>query len=239
MSIPALLLIETIAQQREEVRARPERLAALERLQRWQVDRLRRTYEDYHAQARYKDALDFFMQDLYGPHDFRERDRDMRKVLQTWYRLLPERAMEAVSRALELEALSQALDLDVADALGSQLITQSTYAQAYRTANRRHDRQRQIWLIMSAGRSLDELIHHKWIAAALRLARRPARVAGVLSLHAFLERGYAAFAKMRDAEDLLRIIEQRETAIMRNLFDGNPQPFDVVASHAPVRRRAR
>jgi hypothetical protein len=145
--------------------------------------------------------------------------------------------LEAITRALELEALSQSLDLEVVDRLSDAPLTEAAYARAYRTANRRHDRQRQIWLILTAGRSLDELIKHAWMPTMLRLARRPARLAGVTALHEFLERGYAAFAHMAGAEELLRVIEERETAIMRNLFDGAPDPFTVTVPRA-VKRNA-
>lgn len=227
MTPAALSLIEEIQTLRAQLQTQPQRLATLERLQRWQVERLRSTYDDYHRSERYREALEFFVRDLYGPHDFRERDRALHRVIGMWYRLLPERAVVAVTQALELEALSQQLDLRVADALGEATITDTSYAQAYRKANRRRDRQRQIWLILTSGRALDALVAHPWIERALQLARRPARLAGVTSLHEFLARGYAAFAKMQGADELLRVIEQRENAIMRSLFDGVARPFDL------------
>jgi hypothetical protein len=238
MTIPALRLIDSIARRRAELRATPDALGRVERVQRWQIARLQRTYADYHADDRYRGALDFFIEDMYGPHDFRQRDDDLRKVMNTWYRLLPERALDAITGALELEALSQALDIDVAGALGTGSITESSYAAAYRQANGRQDRQRQISLILRAGRALLELVGRPWVQTALRMARRPARLAGVSALHEFLERGYAAFEKMTDAEDLLRVIERRETAIMQNLFEGAACPFDVASTDAPARRKA-
>lgn len=237
MKPAALLLIDSISRTRVELRSTPAELDRLERVQRWQVARLRRTYADYQADAAYADALDFFVSDLYGPHDFRQRDTDLQKVIHGWYRVLPERALEAITGALELEALSQALDMAVAAVIADETITEASYADAYRKANRKSDRQRQIWLIVRVGESLMELVDRPWVQTGLRLARRPARLAGVTALHSFLERGCAAFSKMTDADALFKAIRARETGIMKKLFAGTAQPFDV-DSRVSARRKA-
>ncbi|MET0656626.1 MAG: hypothetical protein ABW110_00510 [Steroidobacteraceae bacterium] len=222
-----LPLVTSIARMRQELQQDPERFARLRRVQDWQSHRLSRTYGDFLFHPRYRDALNFFVRDLYGPHDFSQRDRDLQRVLATWERALPDRALNAVRNALELEALTEALDVAVLDALGHRVPDVVSYAGAYRKADRRPDRQRQIWLILSAGRALNTLVGTPWVSGALRLARTPARLAGVHVLHDFLERGYRAFEKMGDAEELLRSIERRETRIMQRLFAGTPAPFDL------------
>ena len=112
-------------------------------------------------------------------------------------------------------------------ALGAANLTIVSYAAAYRRADRREDRQRQIWLIVAAGRELDALINVAGIGVALRAARLPARMIGVSALQNFLERGYRAFKAMGGAQELLRSIEQRETAIMQRLFAGSADPFRI------------
>lgn len=223
----ARAVIDELVLTRTQLARDPRTLAQLRALQAWQVQRLQSTYEDYAADPRYRAALEFFVQDLYGPHDFARRDRDLRKVLRQWERLLPQRALQAVIRALELEALSQSLDLAVVAALGGAAPTLAYYAQAYRRAGRREDRQRQIWLIVAAGRSLDALIGIPGLGAALRTARLPARMMGVTHLHDFLERGYKAFKTMGGANELLGVIEERETTILRRLFAGGSDPFRI------------
>lgn len=221
----ALALIESLAAARSRLQQDAAQRAPLDRLQRWQVDRLRRTYADFGRDPRYASALEFFVGDLYGPHEFSRRDADLRKVLRSWERLLPARALAAVIAALELEALTLDLDVAMVAALEGADVAEHSYAQAYRRMNRRPDRERQIRLILDAGRALNELIRLPVIGTALRMARTPARAAGVLFLHAFLERGYKAFARMQDAQPLLAAIERREIAIMERLFAGEPDPF--------------
>lgn len=233
----ALALIDELALTREVLERQPRRLAELRALQRWQAERLRGTYADFGADARYAPALEFFVSDLYGPHDVRRRHGDIRKVLHQWQRLLPERALEAVAHALQLEALTQSLDLAVVAALDGAPPTPTSYAAAYRRADRRLDRQRQIWLITAAGRSLDSLIAAPAVGIALRAAKLPSRLIGVSALHYFLERGYRAFKNMGGAGELLRAIEQRETAILQRLFAGSNEPFRI-DSPLPLARRS-
>lgn len=234
----ALELIDKIALTRDAVARDSGTLAGLRALQRWQAQRLRSTYEDYAAAPRYRAALEFFLQDLYGPHDFTRRDRDLRKVLHQWERLLPQRALQALMHALELEALSQSLDIATATALGDARPTPASYAVAYRRIGRREDRQRQIWLTVAAGRALDALIEQPALGVALRTARLPARVLGVAELQAFLERGYKAFRTMGGAAGLLQAIQQRETTIMHRLFAGSSDPFRVDDGVARARPQA-
>jgi hypothetical protein len=223
----ALALIDEIALTRAALERQPRRLAEFRALQRWQSERLHSTYADFAADARYAPALEFFVNDLYGPHDFKERHSDLRKVLHQWQRLLPERALQAVMYALQLEALTQTLDLAVVAALAGAQPTCASYAAAYRRADRRIDRQRQIWLILAAGRALDALISAPAIGIALRAAKLPARIIGVSALQGFLERGYRAFKNMGGGAELLRAIEQRETAILQRLFAGSSDPFRI------------
>jgi hypothetical protein len=223
----ALALIDQIALTRDSIAHDQRVLTGVQALQHWQAQRLQRTYADYAAEPRYGAAIEFFLQDLYGPHDFAPRDRDLRKVLQQWERLLPARALQALVNALELEALSQSLDIATADAVGGAQLTLESYALAYRRTGRREDRQRQIWLTVAAGRALDSLIEAPALGVALRTARLPARVLGVATLQAFLERGYKAFKRMNGADELLQAIQQRETTIMHRLFAGSSDPYRI------------
>jgi hypothetical protein len=227
MTKSALALVDEIAATRAQVAQDPSKLGRLQALQRWQVERLQLTYADLAMDPRHRAALEFFIEDLYGPHDFTQRHRDLMKVLKQWERLLGERALQAVMHALQLEALSQSLDLAMLAALGTANLTVASYAAAYRRADRREDRQRQIWLTLAAGRELDALINVAGIGVALRAARLPARMIGVNTLQEFLERGYRAFKAMGGAQELLRNIEQRETTIMQRLLAGSADPFRI------------
>ena len=229
MTSPALRFLDAMERRRLEWQQDPARLAELQGLQHWQAERLERTYTDLASQPRYRAAVRFFLQDLYGPHDFTQRNRDLKKVLAPWEQRLPPMAYQAVLFALELENLTQELDISMVNALQGRAVTPAAYAAAYRQVGERVRRQRQIWLVVAAGRALDALVQLPMIGTALRLARLPARLTGVRVLHEFLERGHAAFRHMGGAQELLRSIEQRETAIMQQLFAGARDPLGPTA----------
>ena len=69
---------------------------------------------------------------------------------------------------------------------------------------------------------------------ALAVMRMPARAAGLGALQGFLERGVAAFARMRGATEFLDTIDARESALMNAIFAGDDAPFrDPRAASTP------
>jgi hypothetical protein len=59
------------------------------------------------------------------------------------------------------------------------------------------------------------------ISVILMLARKPAKVAGVESLHAFLEKGFNAFKELGNVHDFIDPIISRERDMMNALFAAN------------------
>jgi hypothetical protein len=154
--------------------------------------------------------------------------------------------LQTVAAALELDLLSHRLDLDVATALGRLLaprapIDERAYAQAYRHAGTRADRERQIELLVTVGRDLDAMVRKPLIFMILKLARGPALHAGLGQLQSFLERGFGAFKAMGGADEFLATIAAREHEVLRRLYAGHAAPFDVAESVAErgERRRVR
>jgi len=199
--------------------------ARLAELKRWQSARLRKTYDDFTAQPRYRAATGFFIGDLYGAKDFSARDQAMLRILPVMSRMLPESAVETATLAIELEALSEELDHQLAAALPDGPITDATYAEAYRRSSTRAERERQVDLIDATGRRLDALVKKPMVAQMLKLMRRPARLAGLADLQDFLERGFGAFRDMDGAQEFLATVKRRELEILNRLFSGSAAPF--------------
>ena len=57
-------------------------LAAFNQLQAWQQQRLGCTFADLNELEHYRPAIDFFLTEVYGGLDFRERDEDMGQVMR-------------------------------------------------------------------------------------------------------------------------------------------------------------
>jgi hypothetical protein len=200
-----------------------ERLAEL---QRWQSQRLLRSHADLRANPRYRAAVEFFFNELYGGGDPHARDRDLQRVHHVMERLLPGEALRALMLAIELEILSQELDAEVAKGLPAGPVTVEGYAAGYRRAGRRADRERQIELLGVIGSYLDRVVKKPIIRGLVHLSRGPAHVAGFGSLQEFLEHGLDAFEGMKGAHEFLAMLREREWRAMERVFEGVADPFE-------------
>lgn len=199
-------------------------------LQRWQSRRLARSYDDLLQAPDSRAATRFFLSDLYGDHDVSLRDREMERVMPMMQRILPPAMLMIAADAIELAVLSHALDLRVAEQLARAGLAESQidipgYAAAYRAAGHARLRQRQIQRIESVGLALGDAVNQPWIARLLRLARGPARLAGLLELQRFLERGFDSFGQLHDVPAFMARLCGSEREASERLFAGHPDPF--------------
>jgi hypothetical protein len=219
-------LLERNAALRDVFAADPRLARQQRRLQKWQSKRLMRSHADLHASPRYRLAVEFFFNELYGGGDAKRRDTDLMRVQTAMERLLPREGLEALCLAIELETLSQELDAAVARALPDAPITVPRYAEAYRAAGREADRRRQIELTSEVGTYLDGVVRKPMVRALVRLARAPAHAAGFGQLQEFLERGFRAFETMHGAREFVETIRERELRASARLFAAEADPFE-------------
>mgnify|MGYP001813768333 CR=1 FL=1 len=199
-----------------------------ESLQQWQLARLTTTFDDLYRHDGYRRAVEFFVSDLYGGLDFRERDQEMERVMPIMVRFLPDNALVALSEAFELQALSIEYDLAMARYMESRGIGDlgmPEYCEVYLARSDREGRERQISLIRKIGRDLQKLVNKPVINYLLRMLRGPAHAAGFGKLQEFLEDGFASFRALEDADHFVDTIYDREWAAMERLFGGDPDPF--------------
>lgn len=201
-------------------------------LKRWQSDRLRWTYPDLFAQPRYRAAGEFFLNELYGAKDFEQRDQEALRVVSKLVRMLPDRAIETMAMAVELDELSEVLDARVAERIALP-ITDTGYAAAYRAAGTVEERTRQIERVDEIGRSLERLARLPLLAGMIHMMRFPAEAAGLGHLHHFLQSGFDAFKAMGPAAHFLDTIRTRESELMRRIFAGEPEPFSGLTPARP------
>jgi hypothetical protein len=220
-------LLERMAELHAARRADPVLALAVERLAFWQASRMGATYADLAVQARYADAIAFFLSDLYGSADFAQRDADLARIVPVLTRMLPARVIATIADATELNVISQELDRGLLARLprADGMFTVAEYCSAYRSPDDRAARERQIGLIGQIGAGLDDYVRKPMIRSALAVMRRPARLAGLFMLHDFLERGFLAFRKMKGAGAFLATIDRREHELMVALYAGESAPF--------------
>ncbi len=202
--------------------------ASLHLVKAWQQQRLKKSFAQLLESPRYNKAAQFFLDELYGDFDLRARDLDLARMAPTLRRFLPEHAQAALADAIELDALSHQLDLDLASQLPKNLQTLDvkTYAKAYRESKAAAQRDRQLHLIEVVGHQLDRLVRQTWLGPVIKLARVPAEMLGIASMHRFLVNGLNAFRVMRGADEFIQIIVDGETKIKNRLLSNQPDPFE-------------
>ena len=188
------------------------------KLQTWQTKRLLITHDDLWCSKRFKPAMQFFVDELYGPKDFSQRDSELARVVPKMSKLLPESALLSLEAALRLNCLSLELDIALVQQLGSDNINRDSYFNCYRQSNNQTKREEQIKLLENLGLDLAKVVKISGISAVLLLSRKPAKVAGVASLHGFLEKGFKAFKKLGEVDDFIQPIVSRERQLMNLLF---------------------
>jgi hypothetical protein len=210
--------LQTVASERARRDAAPELGACVLALKRYQQSRFSRTYADLLASPRYGPAARFFLEELYGPRDFSQRDAQFARVVPALVKLFPDEIVATVQTLAELHALSETLDTETALHLSRPSVDAAAYIAAWQATGRRAERERQIALTLAVGESLDVLTRNPLVRNTLRMMRGPARAAGLGELQSFLETGFDAFKAMRGAREFLDDIGRRERALAAALF---------------------
>jgi hypothetical protein len=211
-----------VAQERSLRATNPDLAARVVQLKAFQQERFRRSYADLLVAPRYQGAASFFLEELYGPKDFAQRDAQFQRVVRPMVKLFPAEVANTVLQLIQLHALSERLDTLMAQAL-PQGFAPADYVAAWQAVGQAAQRAAQIDLTLRVGRALDVYTHKPLLRHALRMMRGPASVAGLSALQSFLECGFDTFQAMRGAEGFLATIEQREQGWTACLFSGDPE----------------
>ena len=187
-------------------------------LQTWQTKRLLVTHDDLWNSKRFKPAMQFFIDEIYGPKDFSQRDIELARVLPNMAKVLPDKGLKSLQAALRLNRLSLELDIALVQELNNKEINRSNYFTCYRQSSNQSKREEQIKLLEDLGLDLAQVVKITGISAILMLSRKPAKVAGVESLHGFLEKGFNSFKKLGEVHDFIDPIINRERELMNSLF---------------------
>ena len=201
-------------------------------LRAWQADRLAYTYADLLSDPDTAAGCRFFLDEIYGPQDFSQRDADFQRLYDGLTRFLPERMLWILKEALELNRLSHALDRELLDVLVAQLglqdrLTPEMYAEAYRRGANYAVRVEQIERLAALVLELGGGTKLPLVGLTLRAARLPAQAAGWHELYDFLRRGYAAFRPMKDVPAFAAAIRQRERQLLDAIYAGAENPFGL------------
>ena len=215
-------ILESLAAVEAERRKRaatPTLTREVAALKAYQQARFARTHAALLAHRRFGRAANFFLNELYGPQDFAQRDAQFGRIVPALVRLFPEDIVKTVESLAAVHALSERLDTAMAIHLDGAAPGRERYVRAWQATGEPAARTRQIELVMQVGRALDRHTRSFVLRASLKAMRGPARAAGMGALQTFLEAGFDAFASMGAAAEFLGVIETRESALARRLFE--------------------
>lgn len=224
-----LATLDAVEDERRLRAAHPHLAKQVSALKAFQQRRFSHTYEDLLQDARYGPVARFFLDELYGPSDFTQRDVQFSRVVPSMVRLFPREVVETVADLATLHALSERLDTEMARHVDALPITPLAYLRAWRATGRSSERAMQIALTLAVANRLDKFTRKPLLRNSLRLMRGPARAAGLGELQQFLETGFDTFRAMKGADEFVRLVQAREQALASALFrDGNPKDVDAV-----------
>jgi len=217
--------LATVDAERRRRAAEPALAAGVHAVKTYQQSRFERTHSGLFEHPRYGRAARFFVDELYGPQDFAERDAQFSRIVPALVRVFPEDIVETVEALAAVHALSEQLDSTMAGHLQGVAPSRAGYVRAWQATGEHEGRLRQLELVMRIGQSLDRHTRSLVLRASLKAMRGPARAAGLGALQVFLEAGFDAFGAMRGAREFLAMIQARETALVERLFE-----LDAVAA---------
>ena len=210
--------LKVVAIERVRRAASAELMVKVHAIKHYQQRRFSHTYADLLGAPRYAAVARFFLDELYGPHDFTERDAQLTRIVPALVRLFPQAMVDAVGTLVQLHALSEVLDSQMGANLEGSDIDANRYIETWCATGMTNSRERQIALTLEVGAALDGLTRKPLLRNSLRLMRRPAHAAGLGALQAFLEAGFDTFKAMGGALEFLSLIDSREHRLADALF---------------------
>jgi hypothetical protein len=218
-----------VSQLRDAASGHPALGAAVAEIKRLQSRRFTGTYADLLGGGPYRAAAQFFLHELYGEADYSERDAQFSRIAGALQRLFPRQVMATAVSLAQLHALTEQLDHAMGlawrpGAVPGDAGPASCYIAAWRTVDRRADREAQLAMVLDIGRELQRLTRAPGLRLMLKMMRGPAAAAGLGALQRFLEAGFDTFAAMArqpgGADEFMAVIHERESALIDLLFDG-------------------
>ena len=201
----------------------------IDTLGKWQVQRLKNTHAHLYQNPRYREALDFLLEDLYSPRQFMGRDADLERIFPKMVKLLPDHTLGVVANLVELNLLTQKLDEHLTTVFKQRYpqeeLTGANYADCFRACGNLPSRKHQLHLINITGLQLEKYVKSRVLKYSLSLTEKPAKMAGLHRLHEFITKGFSAFLAMGGVSELLTQVMATENDLLERLVAGEPDPF--------------
>lgn len=185
-------------------------------LQKFQSERINKTYEDIKSDPEYSRMGNFFFEKLYSPKDFAFRDASIKKLHKALKGKVYSGMISAVSKVIELHEISDRLDnlmvLKMMEFEVGQDMNMEEYQKVYRSLDNYDQRIYQINL----GAEVTKIFHKlskKWIVAiSLNTVKKAAFFFKIREIIDFIYEGYTAFKTIKNIDFFHDTIMERELA---------------------------
>jgi hypothetical protein len=210
--------------------------AATAAVKRLQARRFAGTYPDLLASPTFAPSATFFLEELYSAKDFSDRDAQLARIAGALERTFPEAVLATVCALAQLHLQTEELDLAMAQAwcLHPETGEATRYLQAWRSVGQRMSRDWQLATVLDIGQTLGSLTRKPGLRLMLKMMHKPAQMAGLGALQAFLESGFDHFSGMAKAgavAEFLETIRARESDWINRLFDAKSVTCETELTH--------
>ena len=222
----------------EQYRSDKESLRQFRHFIKWQVAYLMPFFSEFETRPDTAAAVEFIVSDLMGS-GIAARDADLARVVPIMVRLLPDRALDALASAMQLNARTLAINLANCRELSertdiSKGVSERDFCAAFRRTTTLDECLGLIDLTIVLGHTLKRLVRSRLLRMTLQTMHYPAHAAGFGAMQDFLEKGYTTFHAIDDVDDFLEQFAERITAVFTRICEQPLADLDPL----PVRRRA-
>jgi hypothetical protein len=181
-------------------------------LQNWQQERISREYSDLQSSAEKAELLHFFMGEIYRGIELEHLGNRLEKTARLLDKLFTD--LQLIHLAIEYNTVTGELDEILTSTLfekmGAVKIDESSYSEACRQADLEQQQLHQIELIRHFAEESKDVVQNEIVYKAFKLARIPAKLGGLGSLHSMINRGFNAMRQVEDCQHTINEIVQRE-----------------------------
>lgn len=202
---------------REAVKGNKELFESKTALKAYQTKRMETTHKNLLDDPKTRDAAMFFLSEVYSDKDLTQRDKDLTALTPIIEKTFPESTLRTVALAIELDHLTERLDIQMAMRLGKEF-TDEQYNTAFREIGTKEDREKQLSMVQSLGDSLAGLVKITGLYTLVKMMRKPAQMANLEEIHNFMEKGFGFFKETKDPKEFIRAIIDKETKIMEEMY---------------------
>ena len=206
---------------------------------RFQVERLKVTYNDFLEQDEYAEITQFFLNEVYTTKDTTERNAGFKNVYQKFKGKIGASLANNLAKLVDLNDLSEQLDQLMVRKLHQMGVvdrfSEDEYEEAYYLTDVYAERKEQVDLIVKSLRTFHALSGYRSIGITLSVIRPYALLKGARNLMDFMQEGYRVFRKTKDVVPFEKAIHKKEMKRLDRIYSLGKRPPTI----AELRKRAK